>query len=452
MKTIHLLRHAKSSRDHDVPDIERPLAPRGVRDAQALANELGRQAFVVDRILCSTARRARETLAPLATLLGDSVDIRYDPRLLDASAKGLRRIVTARSRGVKSILVVGHNPGLEAYLEAIDLHGDESVVVALRSHVPTCTLVTLALDVHSAKGKLIRAMRARHGAIVRDFRTTRAKPVAATRVRLERGTPRDEAAATVLDAVRRHAFGNLRGAEDGVTECVHQLRISLRRARVALSIFRKELGSSSVPLRTELRWLGRALGALRDAQVLAAAIGDSANLPGLSQAIAAYVAQQERRARTAIRSKRGRAALRSLRELEPRRGASSKPFEKLARVRIAKRATAVLERWDALESGRPSAVHELRKELKKLRYAIVMLEGDDADGLVRALGRMQDELGARQDPATSEQLFEQRLAPRLALDVRRRARETLRASFGVDAIANTDFSAIRSSLVELARA
>ncbi|MGH9136752.1 MAG: SixA phosphatase family protein [Acidimicrobiales bacterium] len=78
MRTLWLLRHAKSSWDNaHLPNRVRPLAPRGIRAARRIAayadSERSRPAIV----LCSTARRARETLAALRAALGEDTDVRF---------------------------------------------------------------------------------------------------------------------------------------------------------------------------------------------------------------------------------------------------------------------------------------------------------------------------------------------------------------------------------------
>src|SRR5687768_14403802 len=78
MKTLLLMRHAKSSHDGEMPDHERPLNERGRRDAPRMAERLMEAGVVPDRILCSTARRAVETaeLFVAAADFGDAIEFR----------------------------------------------------------------------------------------------------------------------------------------------------------------------------------------------------------------------------------------------------------------------------------------------------------------------------------------------------------------------------------------
>jgi len=111
-RTLLLLRHAKSSWDDaDLADGERPLAPRGRRAAAALGAHLARRRIAIDLVLCSTSRRTRETLALLA--LDPKTPVAFEEKLYLASA----RTVLARLRRLParagSVLVIGHDPGLD---------------------------------------------------------------------------------------------------------------------------------------------------------------------------------------------------------------------------------------------------------------------------------------------------------------------------------------------------
>src|SRR5215210_6948945 len=86
MKTLHLVRHAKSSWDDAaLADHDRPLAPRGRRAAKLLAGYLHREGIAPELVLCSSARRARETLEGLAPALGDQVDVQIEPDIYGAA-------------------------------------------------------------------------------------------------------------------------------------------------------------------------------------------------------------------------------------------------------------------------------------------------------------------------------------------------------------------------------
>ena len=106
-----LLRHAKSEWP-DVADHERPLAKRGRRDAPLVGRWLRRSGYVPDAVVCSTARRARETWELVAGTLGASPEVRYEPRVYDATVLALLMLVRELPREQRTVMIVGHNPGI----------------------------------------------------------------------------------------------------------------------------------------------------------------------------------------------------------------------------------------------------------------------------------------------------------------------------------------------------
>ena len=115
-RRLVLLRHAKSDWP-DVADHERPLAKRGRRDAPVVGHWLGRSGYVPDAVVCSPARRARETWDLVAAGLADAVPgaapkIRYEPRVYEATVLGLLMLVREFPDDQHTVLMVGHNPGL----------------------------------------------------------------------------------------------------------------------------------------------------------------------------------------------------------------------------------------------------------------------------------------------------------------------------------------------------
>ena len=107
-----LLRHAKSSWDApELPDRERPLAVRGRRAAARCGAFLAERRLRIDRVLCSPSRRTRETLALLA--LDPAIPVRFPEWLYLASARTLLTRLGRLPKHVRSVLVIGHDPGLE---------------------------------------------------------------------------------------------------------------------------------------------------------------------------------------------------------------------------------------------------------------------------------------------------------------------------------------------------
>jgi phosphohistidine phosphatase len=142
VKTIHLLRHAKSSwSETEVADHERPLARRGQRDARRLAKQLGPRGIAPALVLCSSAKRSRETLELIARSLSAKTKILVEDELYAASAEALLQRLRRLPDVIPSTLLIGHNPGLQDL--ALMLAGRGPGVDALRERFPTCALVTL---------------------------------------------------------------------------------------------------------------------------------------------------------------------------------------------------------------------------------------------------------------------------------------------------------------------
>ena len=107
-----LLRHAKSAWP-DVPDHDRPLAGRGPRDAPVMGRWLRTNGHVPDQVLCSTARRARETWQLAQDGLGGDPPVRLERRVYQASAEQLLDLARGAPPAVTTLLIVGHDPAIQ---------------------------------------------------------------------------------------------------------------------------------------------------------------------------------------------------------------------------------------------------------------------------------------------------------------------------------------------------
>jgi phosphohistidine phosphatase len=110
-RRLVLLRHAKSAWP-DMPDHERPLARRGQRDAPVMGRWLRAVGLVPDLVLCSTARRARETWQLAQSGLGAAPPVHFDDRVYEASAAALLDLIRRESGTAATLLVVGHDPAI----------------------------------------------------------------------------------------------------------------------------------------------------------------------------------------------------------------------------------------------------------------------------------------------------------------------------------------------------
>jgi phosphohistidine phosphatase len=142
-RRLYLLRHAKSSwKEHGLADHDRPLAPRGRRAAKAIGRYLRERGIEPDVVLCSSATRARETLDRIEPPIGDG-GVLIEPRLYGADAGTLLGRLREMPATVGSVMVIGHNPGLEQL--ALVLARPGPVVRELEVKFPTGALATLAL-------------------------------------------------------------------------------------------------------------------------------------------------------------------------------------------------------------------------------------------------------------------------------------------------------------------
>jgi len=148
MRTLYLLRHAKSSWDDPaLPDRERPLAPRGRRDAKRIGKHLRRLGITPALVLRSSAVRTQETLDLLRPAQAE-VEVQVEEQLYGASSETLLERIHSVPDEVNSVLLIGHNPGLQDLPLALAAGGAERE--RLECKFPTAALATLALECWSS--------------------------------------------------------------------------------------------------------------------------------------------------------------------------------------------------------------------------------------------------------------------------------------------------------------
>ncbi len=243
-------------------------------------------------------------------------------------------------------------------------------------------------------------------------------------VAIEAGTSVEMAARDILRDCMAQVADNMAAiAASDAIEAPHQLRVGLRRLRTALGIFGPVLGSPAIgPLSEAARELGRVAGALRDADVLAdevvgAALARGAD-PAAAGALGATLAARRARIRSEVRAALGTPeATGFLFDLgafiEGRGWLVAADFGQTARLAgpIGEVAPAMLERRHAkvLKHGKrirtldAEGLHALRKQLKKLRYAVDMLgpiyKAARVEGFLKQLKELQDTFGSLNDAA-----------------------------------------------------
>jgi phosphohistidine phosphatase len=112
VRSIVIVRHAKAERPDGVADIDRPLSSRGHADAGAIGAWLARHDVRPDLVLCSPARRTRQTWHGIAVALAEAPEVRYEPRVYDGEARELLDLLRAVDDGVTTVVLVGHNPSV----------------------------------------------------------------------------------------------------------------------------------------------------------------------------------------------------------------------------------------------------------------------------------------------------------------------------------------------------
>jgi len=162
MVTLHLLRHAKAKSAPELRDIDRPLAERGHSDADTMGQRLAEWAVNPSLILCSSAQRARETLAGILPHLSGSRTIEVEERLYNFEQNIVFKVISGIASGDATILVIGHNPALKQLTRYLVADGTHSAVQQLNTKFPTCALATLEFtfndwaSIGPKSGRLIR--------------------------------------------------------------------------------------------------------------------------------------------------------------------------------------------------------------------------------------------------------------------------------------------------------
>ncbi|GAA3607558.1 SixA phosphatase family protein [Microlunatus ginsengisoli] len=147
-RTLVLLRHAKSSWDDpDLDDHERPLAERGRRDATQVGTLMAERRIRPDLVLCSTAERTRQTWKRAERAGARAVEVRFDDRVYEASSYGLLRLVQSVPDEVRSLLVLGHGPGLPDLADRLSIESTSEAARRMRMKFPTSGLALFAVTV-----------------------------------------------------------------------------------------------------------------------------------------------------------------------------------------------------------------------------------------------------------------------------------------------------------------
>jgi phosphohistidine phosphatase len=136
-RQLIVMRHAKAGELPGGPDVERALRPRGRRNASAAGQWLAARGLVPDQVLCSHARRARQTWQYVSAELAGESAVINDHRLYPADAGGLIEIFAETHAPVRTLMYVGHNPAAADVTE---------ILIGDPVEFPTSAVAIVALD------------------------------------------------------------------------------------------------------------------------------------------------------------------------------------------------------------------------------------------------------------------------------------------------------------------
>lgn len=179
MPRLMLLRHAKSAWDDPgLDDFDRPLNARGRRSAPLMGRHMAEHALLPDRVLCSTARRTRDTFAGLLPFLAQELEVRFTRDLYDAREEDYLDVIRAGGGSARSLLVIGHNPALQELALDLIAAGNPALVEEIGNAYPTAGLTIIDFadrsweDLRPKTGRIVAFFRPREletiGAEARD--------------------------------------------------------------------------------------------------------------------------------------------------------------------------------------------------------------------------------------------------------------------------------------------
>jgi len=142
-RTLVLLRHAKAVPPETMPDLDRPLADRGRADAAAAGRYLVAQSIEPDLVLCSPSTRTRETWEYAAEAGVTATDVWYDRRIYNAETDELLDVLHDVPAEVRTVILVGHGPGVPWLADELVLDGTSPERVELTRKYPTSGLAVL---------------------------------------------------------------------------------------------------------------------------------------------------------------------------------------------------------------------------------------------------------------------------------------------------------------------
>jgi phosphohistidine phosphatase len=165
MRRLLLFRHAKAERaEAGQSDLDRPLTHQGLEEAELIGAYIARHAFLPDTAIVSPSVRTRETFSRAAATMMPSPAPTFDPRAYDASPSALLNILKGLPEEARTVMLIGHNPGLHELALMLVGTGDIETRERLREKFPTAALaiIDFPLDswarLHPSAGRLERCI------------------------------------------------------------------------------------------------------------------------------------------------------------------------------------------------------------------------------------------------------------------------------------------------------
>ncbi|WP_104665476.1 SixA phosphatase family protein [Ensifer adhaerens] len=143
---LMLLRHAKSAWPDGVADIDRPLGERGRKAAPLMGDYMARHKLVPDLALVSTAKRAQETWKLVAAALPSGIVVENTRSIYEVGASQILSVLRATDPAVGTLLIVGHNPGMEDLAHELVGSGDPDLRMRMADKFPTAALAVLEFE------------------------------------------------------------------------------------------------------------------------------------------------------------------------------------------------------------------------------------------------------------------------------------------------------------------
>lgn len=148
MPRLLLLRHAHAeAADENNSDFFRPLSRKGVEAATKTGEYLAENGLYPQRILCSAAKRTRETLSALLPYLPEDSEIRIARQIYETTAHGLLSAVHNFGADAEIMMIIGHDPGISLVGRVLAMRGQENALAQIKAGFPTNGLAIIDFDV-----------------------------------------------------------------------------------------------------------------------------------------------------------------------------------------------------------------------------------------------------------------------------------------------------------------